>query len=437
MSSISFNSLRINNAEQFKESVSEPAPNTKIYLTIGRVVPWANDAEPNAANNSIATIYDIWHNMIGGKRLVGSDFAHVIPRINWEANTTYTAYDHMHDHTSNQNYYVLTSQNAVYKCIANNSGQPSTVEPTSFNTDNPVSTSDGYMWKFMYQVSDAELLRFTTDEYIPVKTLTIDDGSLQWQVQNAAREGSIEYIEVTNPGSDYSNASNLIVTISGDGTPVTATANISNGGVDRIIVTDPGISYTFASVAISGGGGSGAQARAIISPPGGHGSNPLHELQGRAILIDARLRYDEEGVLPITNDYRQITLLKDPIDISTLEVASVSAFSQMMTITSSGEGAYIQDEIVYQGNSLATASFRGRVVYYDAETNKVYLINTLGTPTASRSLIGSESFTARVLASVETPDLVKYSGQILYLDNITPVSRSEDQIENYKIIITF
>lgn len=437
MSSISFNSLRINTAEQFKESISEPSPNTKIYITIGKVEPWANDAFPANANNSIATSYEVWDNMIGGKRLVGSDLSHVIPRINWTTDTVYTAYDHMHDHLSNQDYYVLTSQNAVYKCISNNNGQISTVEPTSFNTEAPISTADGYIWKFMYQISDSELLRFTTNDYIPVKTVDSDDGSLQWLVQNSARPGSIEHIEVTDPGSGYSNASNLVISIVGDGTPVIATANVVDGGIEKIIVTDAGLNHTFASVAIGGGGGFGAQARAIISPPGGHGSNPLYELQGRAVLIDVRLRYSEDGILPITNDYRQIALIKDPIDGSVSDVATVSTFSQMTVITTSGTGNYFQDEIVYQGNSLATASFKGRVVYYDEETSKVYLINTTGIPTASRSLIGSISFTVRILTSVETPSLVKNSGQVLYLDNIEPISRSEDQIENFKITLTF
>jgi hypothetical protein len=437
MSSITFNSLRINTAEQFKESISEPAPNTKIYIAIGKVEPWANDAAPANANNSIATAYEVWDNMIGGKRLVGSDISHVIPRVNWAANTSFTAYDHMHDHTSNQDFYVLTSQNAVYKCISNNNGQLSTVEPSSFNVEAPISTADGYIWKFMYQISSAELLRFTTQDFIPVKTLTTDDGSLQWQVQNSAREGSIEHIEVTDPGTGYVNVSNLVISVVGDGTPVIATANIANGGIEKIIVTDAGLNYTFASVTIGGGGGFGAQARAIISPPGGHGSNPLYELNGSAVMLDARLRYGEEGVLPITNDYRQVSLIKDPIDGATSNVATIPAFSQMLVITTSGAGTYLQDEIVYQGNSLATASFKGRVVFYDEDTSKVYLINTTGTPTASRSLIGSESFTVRVLASVESPDLVKNSGQIMYLDNIVPVSRSEDQIENFKIVLKF
>lgn len=439
MPSTSFIDLRINTAEQFKESISEPAPNTKIYLAIGKSDAWANDNDPIAANSSISTVYEVWQNMIGGKRIVGSDIMHIIPRVNWTANSTYVAYDHTNYdlfNTANP-FYVVTSQNAVYKCIANNNNSLSTVEPTSFNTDAPVTTSDGYIWKYMYTISSSELLRFTTEDYVPVKTIVHDDGSQQWDVQLNARPGSIEYIKVVSGGSGYTNSSNILVTVAGDGSPVIATANVSNGVIDNIIVTDAGLNYSFATVSINGGGGTGAQGRAIISPPSGHGANPVYELGGRDLMIDVRIRYGEEGVLPVTNDYRQIVLLKDPINRETNNVATLPAFSQMMEITTSGTGSYDQDEIVYQGSSVSAATFKGRVVWFDAATNKVYLINTTGTPTASRSLIGSESFTARVLASIEREDLTKYSGHILYVDNIEPVTRSSDQLENFKITLRF
>ena len=224
MSSATFIDLRINNAEQFKESVSEPTPNTNIFLVFGKTDAWANDSSPNVANSSIATKYEIWKNMIGGKRILGGDMHHVIPRHNWTTNTVYTAYDHMSDslYDANTKFYVMNSEYSVYKCIANNYGSMSINEPTSVNPDIVSITADGYLWKYMYTINDAEKLRFTTDQYIPVKTLTLDDGSLQWQVQEGASPGSIETIFVTDGGSNYTNVSNVTITISGDGSSAAA-----------------------------------------------------------------------------------------------------------------------------------------------------------------------------------------------------------------------
>ena len=440
--SATFVDLRINNAEQFKESVSEPTQNTKIYLTFGKVDAWANDASPNVANSSVATVYEIWSNMIGGKKILGNDVQHMIPRFNWTANNVYTAYDHMNSnlYDGNTQFYVINSDYSVYKCIANANSLNSTVEPTSVNPAITSATSDGYLWKYMYTLNDYEKTRFLTDSYIPVKTLTVNDGSVQWTVQQNAEKGSIEHIEVTNSGSNYTNISNVTITITGDGSSATAipVLNTSSNIVASIIMTNPGTNYTYATVSITDTGiGSGAIARAIISPLGGHGSDPLYELGGKNIMISTRIQYSENGILPETNDLRQIALLKDPYLRSTSNVSTNIAILQATSITALGSGNYIQDEIVYQGASLATSTYKGRVVSWNSTTNKLLLINTQGNPVASQSIIGSSSFTVRTISGIEDSNLEKYTGKILYVDNIKPVTRSSDQLEEYRILIKF
>jgi hypothetical protein len=209
--------------------------------------------------------------------------------------------------------------------------------------------------------------------------------------------------------------------------------------VNSIVIVDSGTNYTYANVIITSAdsGSVNAAARAIISPPGGHGSDPLYEIGGRNIMINARLKYSENSVLPITNDYRQISLLKNPLLNGTTTEASNTAFLQCMAITVVGSGDYTQDEWVYQGASFAAAAFRGRVVSWDSTTSKLLLINIRGTSTASQSLIGVSSFTVRAISSVAEEDFEKYSGKILYVDNIKPITRADDQIEDFKILMKF
>jgi hypothetical protein len=137
----------------------------------------------------------------------------------------------------------------------------------------------------------------------------------------------------------------------------------------------------------------------------------------------------------VTNDFRQISLLKDPLIKGTSTPSVNSAILQVVTITTIGVSDYNQDEWVYQGGSFAGSSFRGQVVSWDSSTGKVMLINTRGDISASQSLIGTESFTARVVSSVTNEALEKYSGKVLYVDNIKPIVRAEDQIEDFKILI--
>ena len=438
-SSATFIDIRINNAEQLKESVSEPSPNTKMYLAYGRVEPWANDLDPQIANSSIATTYELWDNMIGAKRLYGSDFMHGLPRFNWSYGETYTAYDNLNSNLfdGNTKFYIMNADFSVYKCLSNNYSRPSTVEPISVNPFIVTTTSDGYIWKFMYNISDSEQIRFTTPSYIPVKHLTTDDGSLQYRVQDNAEDGAIHNIIVIDSGTGYTDPTNTTITITGDGTSATGypTVNTLSNSVNAVVITDQGSGYTFASVTINAPVGTGANLRAIISPPGGHGSNPVYELGGSNIIINGRIRYDEEGVLPVNNEYRQICLLKDPLIKGTANTLSDSAFLQALTLVCVGAGDYQDDEFVYQGTSLSDSTFSGRVVSWNPTTSKLFLINTRGSPTASRSIIGSTSFTVRVLASVTSETAEKHSGRILYSDNIEPITRASDQIEDFKIVV--
>lgn len=441
MTSIAFNGLAVNNAEQFKESVSEPAPNTRIFLTYGRVEAWPNDNSPPVPNTSIPSIYEIWQKMIGGKRITGENIRHVIQRNDWTSGTVYSAYDDRNTDLYNEDnrFYVLTSDYHVYKCISNANGSISTVEPSYVNSGLGAKQSDGYVWKYMYTITPADQLNYLTSEYMPVNTLTADDGSVQWDVQNDAVQGAVNSIIVTNPGSGYSNEANLIVTVTGDGTSLTAYANISNtGAISNVTITDPGLNYTYATVSLSGGGGTGATARAIISPPGGHGKNATYELGGSRLVVSVKVRGTENGVLEASNDLRQLALIKDPYLLGTTQVSSNAAFFQGQTITLTGSGDFVQDEFVYQGASLATATYSARVLSWDSATSSLKVVDiTGGLPSGGASLTGATSSTTRFIVSIDDKDFQPLSGQVLYMDNIKPITRASDQTENYKIILKF
>lgn len=439
MSSTIFNDLAIAAGSQFIEMASEPSPNTNLYLTIGKINAWANDLSPDTATTSLAAKVDLWKNMIGGKRVSSNDMSQAIIRHNWAANTIYIAYDNRNSEMgANDVFYVMTSDYNVYKCLANNNGGQSTVKPTYTLTNTTQQTADGYIWKYMYTVTDANRMKFLTPSYIPVKTLSIDNGSVQWQVQEDAVAGAIHNILLTNAGSGYTNASNLVVTISGDGSDCAATANInvSSNTVETITITNPGDSYSFANVTISGGGGTGATARAIISPFGGHGSDPLYELNGRDIIIYSKISFDESGKLPTTNEFRQVGLIQNPYIRGTSNAITNTAFTQLYQITTVGADDYEQDEYVYQGPNFASATFTGMVAKWDSANGIVYTVNNVGIPT-SDALIGSETSTSRTISNVNLNEVEKFTGQVLYINNITPVERADDQQEVFQIVMRF
>lgn len=440
MVALTTKNIKIAAAEEFIEAVSEPA-SSNLYVVIGRNVPWANDLSPDVANDSIYDQNILWNNMITGKKITGNDLSHVIRRVNWAENTVYSYYDDRANnmYSDNVNFYVMTDEYNIYKCLNNNNGANSTIKPTYIAFNSTTTESDGYIWKYMYTLSTKDKVRFLTDEWIPIRKVNIDDGSLQYQVQQGAVDGAIESVIVSNSGTSYTNSSNILVTITGDGSGAVATAalNTMSNTVSTITITNKGLNYTYANVSITGGGGSGATARAIMSPFGGHGSNPMYELGGSTLMLGVRIRPEDENVFVPTNDFRQISILRNPLRNGTSNAFSNSAFTQLLELTVSGSGNdYVDDEQVFQGATLATSTFKGRVLKSNTITNTLFLTDYIGSPT-STNLFGLSSGAVKFVIQIQQPDLKPRSGEIIYIDNILPVTRTEDQIENIKIPIKF
>lgn len=243
--------FRHNNALQFFESFSEASP-TYVYMYIGRITTWGAGDTATTPTDTISNInYEPWRDMIAAKRVTSADVSYCIPRNNWTTGTVYTEYDNTSTSMYDNTFYVISSAFNVYKCMSNNGGATSTVEPTGTSTS-LITTSDGYIWKYMYSVSAAETLKFVTTDYIPVKTLSADDGSTQWTVQQAASNGAIEIIKLTNGGTGYVYRSNTFSSVSNS---TVMLLDGSASGVDNY--------YTGASVFISSGLGSGQVANII------------------------------------------------------------------------------------------------------------------------------------------------------------------------------
>jgi hypothetical protein len=192
---------------------------TKNYLFIGKVTEWENDNTPPTTLDSLKEELDAWKNMLVCKRISLNDIVFVIRRIDWTYNTKYTQYDDSSDlysETTPVNFYVLTSDNNVYKCISNNNGGASQYSPIGTSTEE-IITQDGYIWKYLYSIRP-ELQDFITEEYIPVEYLDelsyTDQRSLQLDVEQDAKankNGSISNIKVTQIGSSYPFAVDYIL----------------------------------------------------------------------------------------------------------------------------------------------------------------------------------------------------------------------------------
>ena len=111
--------------------------------------------------------------------------------------------------------------------------------------------------------------------------------------------------------------------------------------------------------------------------------------------------------------------------------------TQVLLVRILGEGAsaeYLEDEWVFQGGSLATATFKGQVTEWDSSNNVIKLSQTYGSPSKDL-LVGANTTASRFVSLITNPDLQPGSGRILYADNFSPIQRAADQAEDYKIVL--
>lgn len=423
MPAIATSKFRVHNAEQFLEAFNETS-NTIMYLFVGGTVPFADDNAPPTPTNSTANIEFVpWRDSIGAKRIQPSDVVHVIERYNWTSGTVFDQYDDTDTNLLDDDFYVVTDDFNVYKCLFNNGGAQSTDKPTG-TTTTAFTASDGYIWKYMFTITTSDALKFLTNDYMSVRTNST--------VASAAVDGGLDVILVTAGGSGYS--SNPTVTITGDGTGATAnaTANVTSGQVSSIEVTAAGSGYTFATATLSGGGGSNATARVIIPPKGGHGNNAIEELGGKFIMLNVRLDGSEANTISTANDFRKIALVRDPFEFGTTNRALATNYRQTYRITVNPNTNFIVDETVTVGSNTAS------VIEWDSVNNYLYVNAQLPQPFAnSETIIGGTSAATGTITAIQNPGLALYSGDVLYIENRSPISRAADQIEDVKLVIEF
>lgn len=362
MPAIVTNKVRLSTAKQFVESFDETSP-TSYYLFIGKSTPWNDDLTPTTPIDSPDVQYYVHEDIIFMKKLQANNISHAIRRYNWTSGVYYREYSHDIDLFATVNrtsagalnvgdvtpFYVVTTTNdeyRIYKCVNNNNNAASTVDPATLDTgtgegggvgDNGLiySTTDGYIWKFMYSVSDVDMLKFVTSDWIPVKTTKYNDSSRQWTVQNNARDGAIEVIDITTPGTGYSSAPTLTIAYphKGGTQAVTQTLTISGGNVQTPIkLTTVGTGYyKQPTVTVSAGN---LVVKAVLSPKGGHGFDAVSELGGVAVMIYVELSGSESDTLITVNDYRRIGIMVDPIELNSIGTSAGVVASSFPSINS-------------------------------------------------------------------------------------------------------
>ena len=501
MTAIITEKFRLHNAEQFFESFSEAAPHVYYMLIgkatpFTSATSGGTDASPPTPADDVSSEFYVWDQTIAGKNISSSDVSYAIPRRDWTNSTTFDMYE---DNISSSNlttsgqanlyqstFFFRTSDNRVYKVLDNNGGTAySGSEPTS-----EVTTSfaqGGYILKYMYTITAAEQTKFLTTDFMSVST----DST----ISAAATDGSIVSLIVT-AGSGYTDGT-YYVAVNGDGSSAGTSSGaiisfvVSSGaiasfgltsGTDTIVYA-AGAAYTFGTdtltdatvftdatleTAVSTGDindGSGGAITIQISPKNGHGFNAITELGGHYVLMNTLFIGAARDDLLTGNDFRNIAIATDPTTFGTSTVASDQTFRQTYAVQlTSVSGTFTVDEKITQASTAAI----GRVVEWDSTNSILYYqqerytdygtssvgayvafsganaitgasSSAAGTPdsTSDSAVTLANGFTITFADGYVNPEVQPDSGNIIYTENRSPISRATDQTEDIKIVVEF
>jgi len=374
-------------AKQFMELFSSNSH--RVYAVIGNTTAGQSASTPT---ESFSSDISFWDKLAGVKRVTGSDVSMVVNHGSGsslkkiENGVSFTPYNHTLDLFGTPTEFLGYTDDGttvrVWKCLFNGSGATVSDVPIASDDSNTgvFIQDDGYHWKYLY--SFAETSVFNTDDvgfrWMPVESLQLkpSDAQLlkQWNVQAAAVDGAVNSI-VHNSSNLSSYTNGHAVTLTGDGTTDFAGVIAGSGSTKYVNITNAGVGYRSVSQ-VKVNDTVESSLTAMISPISGHGFDAEREVGAKDLMVSCQITDSDIAVSSVAR-YATVALILDPI---------LSGSSQ--------------DDITTSGTSVASGTRVSGTSYLQAE-------------------------------------LLKYSGQILYVDQRATVTRNASNTDTIRLVIQF
>jgi len=424
-------------------------------------------------------------------------YRHDISRTNTSKPSGATSLYSANYYVVNEDYRVyICLQNGTDP--ENPTGRPSLDQPTFTDLEPRTAgdSGDGYVWKYLYTIKPSELVKFDSTNFMPVPNNWSTNSTDAAVRNNAATSGQLKIVTITNRGVGLGTANRTYtrVPIKGDGSGAEATIVVNNDSkVESVTISRGGSGYTYGTVDFVAGGvptGSTSPVFNVIIPPhGGHGADIYRELGAYNVLIYSRIENDTENPDFITgNQIARVGIIENPQSFGSSTTLSLDKASAAYALKLVGSGystaTFTADSTITQTIGVGSTAV-GRVISYDQttgvlkywqdkslvgfntdgslKTNPTYgfaLNRFTSSPTSGGSIniIGGSAtlgidtgFTgvSTVINSrtyylgqtftngVANPEVKKYSGNIVYVDNRPSITRSINQKEDIKVILQF
>lgn len=424
------------------------ANDSNHYIGIGKSDVYDSTDTTATPLRSIDQEHDLRSNLQSVKKVQAQSL--VVRRYNWSSGQVYSPYSDTQVGLPTNPYYILNDEQEVFICLqqAKNAagiGQASIVKPTppaGALRNRPFTTSDGYVWKFLYQLSAGQASSFLTSNFLPVEKVLKDSSVAtafeltQLNVQNTAGTGNVLGVELITPGSGYTSAT---VSIRGNGTGAKASAVLNGNSIGHITMDSfnagMGTGYDYATVTISGNG-TGAKARAVLTGKNGIGKDPRDDLRANSVMFNIQPAGAEGNDFIVNNSFRQIGLFKGLTqDSDNGLLYALGTGNALRSMKSTNASNLTVGREISDGGSPPTKAIidkiSGTSIFYHQNDSTGY-----GLFDSASTSITDGINTITIDSANVAADIDPFSGQVLYMENRAKVTRTSAQTEDIKVIVT-
>ena len=465
--------------------------NNRYAIGLGKADKWANDSAGKAegasgfivpaVDGTIQEDHDIINNLFTLKDVAIANVKQMIAKNVWTTGRKYKVYDQTDDdmfYTTGDLYpCTVTVGTAIYMCLSNTATSSaftavsnSTTTPSAGTYGVSSPSADGYVWAHVANFDANDDL--ATNQFSPVT----DQSTTAAQIQLTG--GLLTHIGVINGGTGYTSVPTATLTLTTYAGAVISSAAISltpvltSGVITRIDIQEVGVTakagshnywtneasaflnssvanrIAFATVSITGGGGSGATAYASIAPIAGFATNALDVLPTWFVGIHTDFDGSEtDGDAP-TLKFRQVSLLKNFVKNDSDTDAGILDCLNTLTLTGANTtalGALTEGTVLTTGTSKFYYNYySGNTLYYHQNSSSE--VNMI-TPTGSSAAVtvvdgGTEIATGWSAVDITkeydifaTSSPNKRNGEVIFQENRAPFGRTTTQTEEVKLII--
>ena len=210
--------------------------------------------------------------------------------------------------------------------------------------------------------------------------------------------------------------------------------NPYGNSIQSIVILESGSNISWANVYIQSNNtfGSGANLVAVVPPPGGHGYDPLSELNVSGLAISFNFSNTESNTIPTSNVvYNKIGLLKNPFSLSESNTKGNryygNTFNQVLIANTIGN-VFVKGETI----SGETSKAKGVVVF--SNTSQVFIVGD-NYFIDGENVANSSNVIVSTISIQKRPDLYLKDSKPIYTQNINNVNRLDNQTESFKLII--